>query len=306
MNQLNIIDSTQVQKQLDTVIDFVRYACSMMNRADLYFGHGTDNAWDDAVLLVFHAINFPLELGSKISQAKLLDMEKQKVLQLLEKRINDKVPLPYLTNHINYCDLDFYVDDRVLIPRSPITELIEHKFSPWLEEDKVQNILELCTGSGCISIAMAYAFENAVITASDISEQALEVAAINVEALGVTEQVCLLQSDVYKNIPETKYDLIVANPPYVSSEEMEILPEEYLQEPRLALEAEQDGLAIVIEIIQGGKRYLNEGGILVVEVGNSENALIEKYPEVPFTWLEFERGGTGVFLISYQQLHLYF
>ena len=295
-------DYDNVIEQLETVIDYVRFVASELERSDVFFGHGTDNAWDDAIVLVFHVISLPIELGQKVMHAKLLIDEGRLIMQLLTKRIKEHMPMPYLTNNAKFCELDFFVDERVLIPRSPIAELIEQQFSPWLEADKVNNILELCTGSGCISIAMAYAFPNAFITASDLSIDALEVAAMNVEAHGLEEEVNLIESDVYQKIPDMKYDLIVANPPYVCDDEMSTLPEEYHQEPSMALQADDQGLAIVDRIINGAKKRLNEGGILIVEVGNSEVFLTEKYPNIPFTWLEFERGGHGVFLLTYDQL----
>lgn len=289
--------------ELETVCDFVRYCSSEMNRAEVYFGHGTDNAWDDAIALIFHAIDQPIALSNKVKDARLLRSEKLEILSLLDRRITDRIPVPYLTNHAVYADLDFYVDERVLIPRSPIAELITNHFEPWSSLDKVNNILELCTGSGCISVAMAYAFSDALITATDISTDALEVAEHNVELHGVQEQVALLESDVYQNIPtDQKFDVIVSNPPYVSDLEMDTLPEEYLVEPDLALRAEDDGLAIVIDIINGAKDRLTEHGILVVEVGNSEIELVERFPDIPFTWLTFENGGFGVFLLTYEQL----
>lgn len=295
-----------VSQQLTTVIDFIRYCATQMNQSDVYFGHGTDNAWDDALALVMHVIDMPIALGQKVMHARLLEQEKQQILTLLQQRIEAHIPLPYLTNHSFYCGLDFYVDERVLIPRSPIAELIETQFEPWLAAESVNNILELCTGSGCISIAMAYAFENASIIASDISEDALAVAAINVDNHGVEQQLSLIESDVYQAIPEITFDLIVANPPYVSHDEMATLPQEFHVEPELALAADNNGLDIVNRILQGAKSRLSEHGILVVEVGNSWQALEAQYPTVPFTWLEFERGGDGVFLLTYQQLHEYF
>lgn len=293
---------TEACDTLETVIDYVRFACSEMNKAELHFGHGTDNAWDEALALVFYALSMPHELGPKIVNAKLVQSERQNILKLLDKRIQQQTPLPYLTNHSRYCDLDFYIDERVLIPRSPIAELIEQQFCPWVEPSNVNSILELCTGSGCLSIAMSYAFPESYITATDISSDALEVAAINVDSHGVEEHLQLIQSDVYDSVPDEKYDLIVSNPPYVCDDEMATLPEEYNQEPTLALRADDSGLAIADRILYGAHQRLNDDGILVVEVGNSGVFLEEKYPHVPFTWLEFERGGSGVFLLTKAQL----
>lgn len=297
---------SNVCETLETVIDYVRFACTEMTNAELYFGHGTDNAWDEALVLVFHVIAFPLELAAKVINAKLTLHEREKIVDLLSQRIEQQIPLAYLTNHARYADLDFYVDDRVLIPRSPIAEIIDAQFCPWIEPERVNNILELCTGSGCLSIAMSYAFPEAYITATDISLDALDVAAMNVEAHEVEERIQLIESDVYNNVPDETYDIIVSNPPYVCDEEMATLPQEYCQEPELALRADDNGLAIVDKILKGAASRLNENGILIVEVGNSEVFLEEKYPMVPFTWLEFERGGSGVFLLTKSDLEQYF
>lgn len=297
---------TQVVSQLETVIDFIRFASSEMTRHQLFFGHGTDNAWDDAVMLVMHAIDCVPELGPKIMHAKLITEEKEHVLALLSRRIEERLPVAYLTNHAVFCGLDFYVNETVLIPRSPMAELIEERFSPWLDASRVHNILELCTGSGCIAVALAYAFPNAHITATDISPDVLEVAAINVDSHGLEAQLSLIESDVFDSLLEQEYDLIISNPPYVSEEEMADLPLEYQSEPALALYADNEGLAIVDRILVQAKNYLSEKGILVVEVGNSAEVLKQKYPEVPFTWLEFARGGDGVFLLTSQQLRQYF
>lgn len=301
-----LTDFNGVAEQLETVIDYVRFAATQMEEGELFFGHGTDNAWDEAVALVFHVLSIAPEMGKNVMLARLITSEREAILALLSKRINAHIPLAYLTNHARYCGLDFFVDERVLIPRSPIAELIQQQFSPWVDYGKVNNILELCTGSGCISIAMAYAFEEAYITATDISLEALEVASMNIDAHGLEERVFLIESDVYQNIPETTFDLIVTNPPYVCDEEMADLPNEYLQEPSLALQADDDGLAIVERILRGAKARLSEQGILVVEVGNSEHAMKIKYPHVPFHWVEFEQGGSGVFVLTFDQLNTHF
>lgn len=205
-----------------------------------------------------------------------------------------------------FCDIPFYVDERVLIPRSPIAEFIKNEFSPWIEASRVHRILDLCTGSGCIAIACCYAFPEAEVDAVDISSEALAVAAINSERLGVEDQLTLIESDCFSQVPQAGYDLIVSNPPYVGKEEMQTLPDEFRHEPVLALETSNNGLAIVEAILHNAHNYLNEHGILIVEVGNSETALCEAYPHVPFTWLEMSHGGHGVFLLTKQQLEEYF
>ncbi|KTC65451.1 adenine specific methylase (plasmid) [Legionella adelaidensis] len=291
-------------KTFNTIIDFLRFGISKANAQNIYFGHGTDNAYDDLFHLILETLFLPFDLGPIFLQSVLTTEEKNLLCNRLEQRIIERIPVPYITNRAYFCDLPFYVDKRVLIPRSPIAELIKQYFLPWIEKD-VKNILDLCTGSGCIAIACSHAFPEAMVDAVDISADALKVAKINCEMHGVEETVHLIQSDCFTNVPPKKYDLIVSNPPYVSQDEMQILPQEYLHEPRLALEAKGKGLAIVDQILKNAVNYLNDEGILVVEVGNSEEALIAKYPQVLFTWLDFEKGGHGVFLLTAQQLKEY-
>jgi len=285
-----------------SIIDFLRFGFSEANANDLYYGHGTDNAWDDIVALVFGSLSLPLDLDPILLYGRLTQAEKAKLGQQLHQRIQEHIPVPYLTNKAHFCDLEFYVDERVLIPRSPIAELINQQFSPWINDTKVHKILDLCTGSGCIAIACGYAFPDAEIDAVDISPAALEVAAINSSAHGMQDFLMLIESDCFDAVPPTHYDIIVSNPPYVGHEEMQTLPQEYTHEPTLALETSNNGLAIVEKILRTAQNYLSDHGILVVEVGNSEEALVEAYPDVPFIWLDFERGGHGVFLLTCQQL----
>jgi ribosomal protein L3 glutamine methyltransferase len=242
---------------------------------------------------------------AEILDAKLLRSEKQAIVDLLDKRINERTPLGYLLNLSYFCGHPFYVDERVLIPRSPIAELIEDRFAPWLENEP-QRILDLCTGSGCIAIAMAYVYPDAIIDATDISLDALSVAAVNVEHHQLAaENVNLLESDLFSKLPNQRYDLIVSNPPYVDAEDMADLPEEYQREPELALAAGVDGLDIVRKMLAEAADFLTEDGLLVVEVGNSEWALAQSFPEVEFDWVEFKRGGSGVFVLTAQQCRLY-
>lgn len=285
-----------------TILDFLRLGLTGAGASDLYFGHGTDNAWDDMLALVLGSLALPVDSDPKILDARLASVEKNYLLKQLAHRIIDRIPVPYLTNEALFCGLSFYVDDRVLIPRSPIAELIKNQFAPWLISDEVEHILDLCTGSACIAIACGYAFPNALIDAVDISPDALDVAIINRDRHGMQDVLQLIQSDCWSEVPQQRYDLIVSNPPYVSFDEMQTLPEEYHHEPVLALEAEHNGLAIVEEILAKAHHYLSDRGILVVEVGNSEEALVEAYPDVPFTWLDFECGGQGVFLLTREQL----
>ncbi|AUH71863.1 50S ribosomal protein L3 N(5)-glutamine methyltransferase [Legionella sainthelensi] len=293
-------------EELITILDFLRFSVSCATDTNLFYGHGTDNAWDDMHSLILRSLLLPYEIDSNWLNARLTTSEKKYLCQQLEKRINQRVPVPYLIKEAYFCDLPFYVDERVLIPRSPIGELIKNEFSPWIDADKVHRILDLCTGSGCIAIACCYAFPEAQVDATDISSEALAVAAINREQLGVEDQLTLIESDCFTKVPQVNYDLIVCNPPYVGKEEMQTLPDEFRHEPVLALETGNNGLTIVESILQNAHAYLSEHGILIVEVGNSEEALCEAYPHVPFTWLEMSQGGQGVFLLTKQQLDEYF
>lgn len=287
---------------LQTIRDYLRIATSRFNEALLYYGHGTDNAWDEAVALVLHTLHLPHDINPAILDARLLPEEKKKLGELITTRIEKKIPVPYLTHEAWFSGLPYYVDDRVLIPRSPIAELIENHFQPWIEVDQVNRILDLCTGSGCIAIACAKVFPDAEIDAIDISDDALAVAKINLLRHAVEDQISLLKSDVFSSVPAKKYDIIVSNPPYVSTQEMFDLPNEYKHEPELALAAGTEGLDIVIRILKEAHRYLQPHGILIVEVGNSEFALSEQFPHIPFMWLEFQRGDGGVFMLTAEQL----
>ncbi|OYV56648.1 MAG: ribosomal protein L3 N(5)-glutamine methyltransferase [Legionella sp. 21-45-4] len=237
----------------------------------------------------------------------MTDEEREHLATCLSKRILDRVPVPYLTHEALFCDLPFYVDERVLIPRSPVAELIKTQFEPWINCEKVTSILDLCTGSGCIAIACCYAFPEAAVDAVDLSKEALVVAEFNRQKLGVEAQLELIQSDCFDEIPTGKrYNVIISNPPYVGLEELESLPKEYAHEPRIALWADRNGLEIVERILNSAASYLHDEGILIVEVGASDALLSETYPEVPFTWLDFAEGGEGVFLLTKAQLLQYF
>lgn len=288
--------------ELITIIDYIRYAASRFNEAGLYYGHGTDNAWDEAVALVLHALHLPHHVNASVSNAHLTKDEGQRLSDLIDLRVTKRIPVPYLTHEAWFSGLSFYVDERVLIPRSPIAELIENQFAPWVAQENVERVLDLGTGSGCIAIACAKAFPDAQVDASDISENALAVAKINVLRHNVEDQVTLVKSDLFAELIPAKYDIIVSNPPYVSTDEMMSLPSEYTHEPKQGLEAGKEGLDVVIRILNQASDYLQPEGIIVIEVGNSEYALMEKFPNVPFSWLEFERGGGGVFLLTAEQL----
>lgn len=288
--------------QLHTIIDFVRWGASQFNQAKLYFGHGTNNAIDEALFLSLHALHLTPPLAPELHHARLTDVEKQAVLTLFQRRIDDRLPVPYLTNEAWFGGLGFYVDERVLVPRSPIAELIEQRFAPWVDEERTEHILDLCTGSGCIAIASAMAFPWAEVDAVDILPEALEVTRINIERHQMQNQVQAVESDLFSALQGKSYDLIVSNPPYVDAEDMAALPAEFSKEPELGLAAGEDGLDLVLHILAQASDYLTPHGVLVVEVGNSDEAVVERFPEVPFEWLEFERGGHGVFLLHAETL----
>ena len=292
----------EISTRLNTLADFVRWGASAFNHAQLHFGHGTNNAVDEALNLVLHAVNLDHDIPPWLLETRLTEAEKHVVYTLLRQRVETRKPYAYLTQHARFAGLDFYVDERVLVPRSPIAELIEKGFEPWIAPERVHRILDLCTGSGCIAIACAQAFPEARVEATDISAAALEVARINVEKLQAGSRVKLRQADLFRGLSAARYDIIVSNPPYVDAEDMRTLPEEHRAEPALGLAAGVDGLDIVRRILAEAPAYLAPDGILVVEVGNSRWALEQAYPEMPFTWLEFERGQAEVFLLNAAQL----
>lgn len=268
-------------------------------KAKLYYGHGTDNARDEAVALVFHVLNLPFDIDdSTLNRVRIDTRHLQKIDSLVTRRIREHKPLPYLTHTAYFSKLPFYVDERVIIPRSPFAELIEKQFQPWINPRHVRRILDLCTGCGCMAIACAKAFPQAKIDAVDLSADALTVSRINIKKHRVQTRVRLFQSDLYDQLPKTTYDLIISNPPYVSSNEMRQLPREYHHEPKMALAAKDQGLELVIRILKDASRFLSPQGTLWVEVGNAESALKRRFPHMPFIWLEFERGGGGLFFLD--------
>jgi ribosomal protein L3 glutamine methyltransferase len=287
--------------ELSTMQDMLRWGISRMNEAGLFFGHGTDNSRDDAVMLVTHALHLPWNIDHVWQTAKLTRTERQVVIELFARRINERMPTPYLTGEAWFYDLPFIVDERVLIPRSPIAEIIAARFQPWLGSKQVHRIMDLCTGSGCIGIACAVEFPQAQVELLDISFDALALADNNIERHQLSDRVMALQSDLF-DAADGKYDIIVSNPPYVDAEDMSCLPEEFHNEPDLALAAGEDGLDLVRIMLAQARQFLADDGILIVEVGNSWPALEEAYPTVPFMWQEFESGGHGVFVLTAVQL----
>ena len=295
------LNEAQARAELLSVRDFIRYGASRFNEAGLFYGHGTDNPWDEAVQLVLAAVHLPGFNSPHVLDARLTDDEKIAVLALLRARIERRVPAAYLTGKAHFCGLEFNVDERVLVPRSPIAELIEAGFSPWLEQAP-EYVLDLCTGSGCIGIACAYQFPDAEVVLSDISADALAVAASNIEAHGAGDRVTCAQGDLFASVAGRCFDLIVSNPPYVDAEDLAAMPAEFHAEPEIGLGSGVDGLDFTRRLLAGAPDHLNDGGLLVVEVGNSALALEQAYPALDFQWVEFERGGHGVFVISREAL----
>lgn len=286
---------------LSSIQDFIRWGYSRFAQSDLFYGHGTDNPWDEAVALVLQSLELPADTPESVFGAKLSLAERKLIANRIATRINQRIPLPYLTNKAYFCECEYYVDENVLIPRSPIAELIEKHFAPWIASDEVCHILDLCTGSGCIAIACGQYFPDALVDAGDISPQAIEIANLNKQKLE-QDNVSFYLSDLFDSIPDKKYDIIVSNPPYVDDEDYADIPEEYLAEPKLGLVSGHDGLDLTRKILQKASSYLNDNGILVVEVGNSAAALMDSYPQIEFVWLEFARGGHGVFLLTKSDL----
>ena len=285
-----------------TVEQLIQEGAAQFERAGVWFGHGTDNAYDEAAELVFFAAGLRHEDAASAYPRALDAQQVASAKALFERRIRERVPAAYLTRRMWFAGHEFYVDERVLVPRSPIAELIETRFEPWIDPERVQRVVDIGTGSGCIAIASALALPQARVDAADVSHDALEVAAVNVARHELASRVRLVRSDVYEALGRERYDVIVSNPPYVGDEELSELPEEYRREPRLGLHGGVDGLDIVKRILAGAEARLTPHGILAVEVGNSEAALIDAFPQAPFVWLEFERGGGGVFLLTAAQL----
>jgi len=293
---------SHIRRANPTVRQVIANATRRLARAKLHYGHGTDNARDDAAAIVWHVLGLPVPPRSRDYDRRVAARARQDIDALLERRIRERMPVVYLTQQTWFAGLPFHVDERVLIPRSPIAELIERRFAPWIDASRVHDILDLGTGSGCIALACARAFPRAKVDASDISASALEVAAINVRRHRLGRRVRLVRSDHFSALDGRTYDIIVSNPPYVGAEELAALPPEYWHEPRAALESGDDGLDSLRVILAEAGRHLRPRGILVVEVGNSEAVARRRYPRVPFTWLEFERGGGGVFVLTAEQV----
>jgi ribosomal protein L3 glutamine methyltransferase len=285
-----------------TVRDLIDRGARRLQRARVFYGHGTDNAQDDAATLVLYALKLSYDAGAAVYGKRVSVAAAQRADALITRRINERIPAVYLTNQTWFAGLSFHVDPRVLIPRSALAELIERRFAPWIDPKRVRHVLDLGTGSGCIAIACAKAFPRAHVDAADISKDALEVARINVRKHRLGRRVRVVESDHFAGLGTSTYDIIVSNPPYVGARELEALPPEYRHEPRLALAAGASGLDSVRVILREAGRHLRPNGLLAVEVGNTETAVRRAFRDLPFVWLEFERGGGGVFLLTAEQL----
>lgn len=301
-----MINKREIAHDLVTLRDHIRWGTSQFNASELSFAQGMPTAIDEAVYLCLSALHLPPDFSVEYFDCVLTMDERLHILNLFQQRIEQRKPAAYITNEAWFAGLSFYVDERVLIPRSPIAELIHQQFSLWVDPGRVNNVLDLCTGSGCIAIACAYAFEQAKVDASDISTDALAVAEINRQNHGLEDRLELIESNLFESIPDKRYDIIVSNPPYVSAQEMKQLPAEFDFEPgSLALAAGETGMDIVLPMLAQARDYLTGDGILLVEVGYSKPILEQLLPEIPFFWVDFEFGGDGVFVLTAEQLDTY-
>jgi ribosomal protein L3 glutamine methyltransferase len=293
----------QARQELSTLRDLLRFSVSRFNEAGLFFGHGSDNAWDEAAYLLLHALHLPPERLEPFLDARLTSDERRAALRIIERRINERLPAAYLTNEAWLGEHRFYVDERVIVPRSFIAELLREQLAPWIDDPwAVVHVLDLCTGSGCLAILAAHAFPEAGVDAVDISPDALAVAERNVRDHGMESRVHLVQSNLFAGLDKQRYDVIISNPPYVNAESMAALPEEYRHEPELALASGEDGLDLVRIMLKEVGEHLNPGGLLVVEIGHNRDALEAAFPETPFTWLDTSAGDQHVFLLHREEL----
>ena len=284
---------------LITVRDWLRFGVSRMNEADVFFGHGSTNAFDEAAYLILHTLHLPIDSLEPFLDACLTEVEREDLLRMFEKRIKQRMPAAYLTHEAWLGEFRFYVDERVIIPRSFIAELLREQLTPWVADaDAVQTGLDMCTGSGCLAILMAHAFPNARIDAVDISADALAVARRNIADYGLQDRIHAIESDLYTQVDGQRYDVIVSNPPYVNSAGMGALPPEYLQEPQLALASGEDGLDHIRSILKQAHLHLKPGGVLVAEIGHNRDALEAAFPELAFSWLETSGSDEFVFIVA--------
>jgi len=297
------LSQTQILNELFSIRDWLRYAVSRFEDSDVFFGHGTSNAYDEAVWLIFGFLHLPHDTIENFLDAHLTSKEKKDLSFLIEKRINDKIPTAYLLNEAWLRDYKFYVDERVIVPRSLIAESLSENLYPWIDDpEKIYSALDLCTGSGCLGIMMAHSFQNAMIDLVDLSEKALQVAEINVNHYGLHDRIELIQSDLFNGLEGKKYDLIISNPPYVNQTSVDSFPMEFLKEPSMALGSGEDGLDHTIRIIHEAKEYLNDNGMLIVEIGHNKEILLKKFPKLQFQWLDVSLGNDFVFMLEKSQL----
>lgn len=293
----------EASTQLHTVRDCLRFAVSRFQQAGLFFGHGSDNAYDEAVYLILHTLHLPLDQLEPFLDARLTSSEVQDVLNVLRRRVNERLPAAYLTHEAWLGEHRFYVDERVIVPRAFIAELLHDQLAPWVSEPETVNaVLDLCTGSGCLAILAALAFTDARIDAADLSPDALAVAAINVSTYQLDDQIELMLSDLFTGLRGRTYDLILSNPPYVNAASVAALPEEYRHEPALSLGSGEDGLDATRRILAQARAHLNPHGVLIVEIGHNREALEASYPHLPFTWLDTSAGDQHVFLLRREEL----
>lgn len=291
------------RQELLTLRDLIRYGVSRLNAAQVALGHGSDNAWDETVYLVLHALHLPLDTLEPFLDARVLSEERNRVLELIDRRVTERVPAAYLTNEAWLRGHRFYVDARVIVPRSPIAELLDEGLSPWVQDAQaVDSVLDMCTGSGCLAILSALAFPYAQVDAVDVSPDALEVARRNVDDYGLGDRLALHQSDLFDSLPERQYDVIVCNPPYVNSGSMDVLPQEYRHEPHLALAGGADGMDLVRRILQAAPRYLSKNGVLVLEIGHERDFFEAAFPELSPVWLDTEEASDQLLLLTREQL----
>ena len=289
--------------QLHTIRDWLRYAVSRFEEAGIFFGHGTQNSYDEAVWLVLSALHLPHDTLENFLDAVITEAERRKLAQLIERRVTERVPTAYLLREAWLGEFKFYVDERVIVPRSFIAELLRDQLAPWVENpDEITAVADICTGSGCLAILAAHAFPNADVDAVDISDGALAVARKNVADYGLDQHVRLLQSDMLSALAGRQYDIILSNPPYVDAPSMDALPQEYRNEPDLALASGEDGLDHTHTLIAHAAEHLHPGGLLIVEIGHNREVLEAAYPHLPFTWLEVSDGDQYVFLLTREQL----
>ena len=291
------------RKNLGSLRDILAYGEKLFIESNLFFGHGTTNAWDDAVYLSLFALGLPHDSSVSLLDRIPSEEERSRIFSLFDRRLETKIPSAYITKTAWFFDLPFFVDERVIIPRSPIANLIHQSFEPWVTNPNT--ILDLCAGSGCIGISCAYVFKSANVVLSDISKGAIEVGEINIKNHDMAGRIKILESDLFENLTNSKFDLIVSNPPYVDKQDLLSMPPEYHYEPKISLMAGDDGLSFVLRILRDVRDFLTEKGVLIVEVGNSRSALESMFPSIPFFWFEFSEGDAGVFMLTRDDLDAY-